>query len=108
MCATKKQIQKILPDNVAALKKIIADQANIIVSKNSIITLKEQRITILEEFVRLHKLKTFAASTEKSINQHEMFNEAELSVVAEDVLAEQEAEREATSNTAAAKPKKKP
>ena len=36
-----------------------------------------------------------------------MFNEAELSVVAEEVLSEQEAEREAQSNTAADKPRKK-
>ena len=99
MCATKKQISKTLPDDVSALKKIIADQTDIIASKdnlitrkNNIITHKEQRITILEEFVRLHKLKTFTASTEKTINQHEMFNEAELSVAAEEILTEQDAE----------------
>lgn len=114
MRATKKQIPETLSDDVEALKKIIADQADIIVrkddlitSKDSIITSKEQRITLLEEFVRLHKLKTFTASSEKSVDQHEMFNEAELSVVAEDVLAEQEAEREAQANTTADKPKKK-
>jgi len=107
MRATRKQISKVLPDDVAALKKIIADQADIISSKDSVITLKEQRISILEEFVRLHKLKTFTASTEKSLNQHEMFNEAELSVVAEEVLSEQDVDREAQSNTAPDKPKKK-
>jgi len=114
MRATKKQIPDVLPDDVEALKRIIADQAGIITSKDdlitrkdSIITLKEQRIIILEEFVRLHKLKTFTASTEKSINQQEMFNEAELSVVAEEVLSEQEAEREAYSNITPAKPRKK-
>ena len=115
MCATKKQISKTLPDDVSALKKIIADQTDIIASKdnlvtrkNNIITHKEQRITILEEFVRLHKLKTFTASTEKTINQHEMFNEAELSVAAEEILTEQDAEYEAPSTTITDKPKKKP
>ncbi len=121
MRATKKHISDTLPDDVAALKKIIVGQADIIVSKDdlitrknniitrkdSVITLKEQRITILEEFVRLHKLKTFAASTEKSINQHEMFNEAELSVAAEEVLAEPQSDRDVASTTVTDKPKKK-
>jgi len=100
MSAAKTHALKTLPDDVEALKIIIAE-------KDNIITLKEQRISTLEEFVRLHKLKKFAASSEKSIDQHEMFNEAELSVVAEEVLSEQEAERKAQSNTAADKPKKK-
>ncbi len=114
MRATKKQIPKTLPDNVDALKKIISDQADIIASKDDLITSKdntiihkEQRITILEEFVRLHKLKTFTASTEKSISQHEMFNEAELSVAAEEVMAEPQSDSDVASTTVTDKPKKK-
>lgn len=102
MRATKKQIPDVLPDDVDSLKKIISDQDKLLVHK-------EQRITLLEEFVRLHKLKTFTASSEKYVDQHDMFNEAELSVVAEEVLAEQESEREAqSSNTSSGKPRKKP
>lgn len=100
MRATKKHLSKLLPNDVEALKKIIAE-------KDNIITFKEQRITLLEEFVRLHNLKTFTSNSEKSVDQREMFNEAELSVVAEEVLAEQEVEREAQSNSASDKPNKK-
>jgi transposase len=114
MRTTKKQIPKTLPDDVGALKKIIADQGRIIarnesviVQKDSVISNKEQRIIILEEFVRLHKLKTFTASTEKSTDQQEMFNEAELSVAAEAVLTEQESERDAASHDVPVKPKQK-
>ncbi len=65
------------------------------------------RVAALEEYVLLERAKKYGASSEKSVDQHEMFNEAELSVVAEEVLAEQEAEREAQSNTTPDKPKKK-
>jgi len=114
MRATKKQISTSLPGDVEALKKIIADQGRIIarnesviVKKDSVISSKEQCIALLEEFVRLHKLKKFTASTEKSLNQQEMFNEAELSVAAEAVLTEQESERDATSHDVPVKPKQK-
>jgi len=82
---TSLQPLQTLPDDPQALKAIIAAQAS--------------RITALEEFVRLHKFKTFGARTEKSPDQPDMFNEAELSVVAEEILVEQAAQREATSDT---------
>ncbi len=107
MRATKKQTPTTLPNDVEALKKIITDQRRIITRKDSIITFKEQRITILEEFVRLHKLKTFTASTEKSIDQQEMFNEAELSVAAEEVLTERESDSDAASHGVPVNAKKK-
>ncbi len=79
-----KQNQQALPDDVEALKKIIASQ-NLLLAKKSV------RINTLEEMVRLHQQKTFGASSEKSPDQQEMFNEAELTVTAEEVLAEQDA-----------------
>lgn len=88
MRAAKENTAQALPDDVEALKRIIADQKNII-------ALKEQRITQLEEYLLLSRTKTFGASTEKSADQREMFNEAELSVAAESVLREQEAHHEA-------------
>ena len=90
MRAAKDNTVQTLPDDVEALKAIIANQDNII-------ALKQQRILQLEEFLLLSRAKKFGASTEKSPDQHEMFNEAELSVAAEEVLVEQEAQREAVS-----------
>jgi len=93
MRATKKQPLKSLPDDPEKLKSIIMELSS--------------RVAALEEFVLLGRAKKYGASSEKSIDQREMFNEAELSVVAEEVLAEQEAEREAQANTTPVKPKKK-
>ncbi|MBU2965231.1 IS66 family transposase [Amphritea sp. 2_MG-2023] len=84
-----------LPNDLEALKKIIEQQAN--------------RIAALEESLRLQKLKKFGASSEKSPDQHDMFNEAELSVVVEAYLAEDEVEPAHTeSKTPKAKPGRKP
>jgi len=94
-----------LPNDVEALKKIIADKDLCIDQQHNIIQLKQQRITQLEEYLLLSRAKIFGVSTEKSAEQHDMFNEAELSVAAETILTEQEAEREAS--TPAPKRKKK-
>ena len=75
--------------------------------KESSIAIKEQRITTLEEYIRLQKLKRFAASSEKSVLQQEMFNEAELSVAAEDLLNEQEQPDSDTKESSSTAPKKK-
>lgn len=107
MSAIFTSARQALPNDVAVLKRIIADQASALAEKDHLLSLKAQRIAILEEFVRLHKLKNFCASSEKSPSQQEMFNEAELSVVAEEVLAEREAEREAQSVLAAGAPREK-
>lgn len=91
MSAAKKQ----LPNDPEALKRIIEQQAN--------------RIAALEESLRLQKLKKFGASSEKSADQYDMFNEAELSVVVEAYLAESEVEHAQTeANTAKTRPGRKP
>jgi len=74
MSALKKQSIQSLSDDPVALKIIIAAQA--------------KRIAMLEEYVALDKFKKYGASSEKSPDQQEMFNEAELTVVAEEMLAE--------------------
>jgi transposase len=63
-----------LPDEPELLKQITAQQA--------------KRIALLEEVVYLQQHKRFGASSEKSLDQQEMFNEAELTQAAEQVLAE--------------------
>jgi transposase len=96
MSALKKQSTSSLPDDPIALKIIIATQA--------------KRIAALEEYVALNRLKRYGASSEKSPDQHEMFNEAELLVVAEEMLAEiEQKDREANpSSHLQKKPGRKP
>jgi len=69
MRALKKHSIQSLPNDPVALKVIIATQA--------------KRIATLEEYVALDKFKKYGASSEKSPDQQEMFNEVELTVVAE-------------------------
>ena len=52
-----------LPDDISALKALLLE--------------KDKRISLLEEQVRLLRHKRFAASSEKSDEQAELFNEAE-------------------------------
>jgi len=92
MSTVKKQQHTPLPDDPKALKIIIAEQA--------------RRIAALEEYVLLDKIRKYGASSEKSPDQREMFNEAELSVVAEKYLTENEQEK--SEVTATGERKKKP
>ena len=108
MSAAQTHAKKPLPDDVKSLKRIIVEKEKTLVEKDNLIALKERRIATLEEFVRLHKLKRFGASSEKSPDQQEMFNEAELSVAAEQLLAEQAGERQAQEVPAPSTPKQKP
>ena len=83
-----------LPDDIDALKALLLK--------------KEQRIDLLEEQIRLLKQKRFGASSEKSDQQVELFDEAELGD-AEVQLAPQEDEpvAVATAPTAVSAPKAK-
>ena len=77
MSAAKRQLNN-LPDDPAQLKAIIHQLSD--------------RLHALEEYVRLERLRRFAARSEtSSTDQYELFNEAELCEVAEEGLAEQEA-----------------
>jgi len=84
MRATKKQPLASLPSDPEKLKLIIMKLSS--------------RVAALEEYVLLGRANKYGASSEKSVDQHEMFNEAELSVVAESVLVEQATAREAQSS----------
>jgi transposase len=65
---------------IARLEKTLSE-------KDKVIATQAKRIAALEEYVALAKRQKFAASSEKSPDQQEMFNEAELMVVAEEMLA---------------------
>ena len=90
-------------NTVEALQKALAE-------KEQIIADKDRRIALLEEFVRLEKLRRFAASSEKAfIPQQELFNEAELVVAAEEAaLTELEATPKPASSAATKKAGRKP
>ena len=67
-----------LPDDASSLKKIIADQQSKLVDRDRRIDSQEQRIAVLEEYIRLQRHRQFGASSEKSPGQAELFDEAEL------------------------------
>ena len=92
MSALKPPVTCSLPDDPKALKAIIAEQA--------------RRIAALEEYVLLEKIRKYGASSEKSPDQKEMFNEAELADTAETMLAESEQAK--TQAQSADAPVKKP
>lgn len=94
MSALKKSVKQSLPDDPVALKRIIVEQA--------------LRIATLEEYVMLGKIKHYGASSEKSPDQREMFNEVELTVVAEEILAELEQEKAGSRTVPKKKPGRKP
>jgi transposase len=58
------------PDDIHSLKALLLE-------KDRCLNEKDKRISLLEEQVRLLKHKRFAASSEKSDDQAELFNEAE-------------------------------
>ena len=82
-----------LPDDIDALKALLLK--------------KEQRIDLLEEQIRLLKQKRFGTSSEKSDQQVELFDEAELGDAEAQLLAQEENKPVATEPTAASAPKTK-
>lgn len=97
MSALKKYSPQALPDDTDALKGIIAKLS--------------ARVVALEEYLALEKIKKYSARSEKCPDQHELFNEAELAEVAEDILTErqqEEANVAPASDTQKNKPGRKP
>lgn len=90
MCA----IKNTLPSDPEKLKTIILQQ--------------EKRIALLEEIVRLEKLRKYGASSEKSPDQQDMFNEAELVDAAEQLSVEADTTKESPSKTTPKKTGRKP
>jgi transposase len=63
-----------LPDDIDALKQLVVTQ--------------QQRISVLEEYIRLHKHRQFGASSEQAPGQNDLFNEAEVAIHEDDASAE--------------------
>ncbi|GAF92388.1 unnamed protein product, partial [marine sediment metagenome] len=84
-----------LPDEVEALRKIIAQQA--------------EQISALEEYVRLLKHHRFGARSERaSIDQLGLFNEAEAMVATEEITSEIEGRETAVAAHTRKKSGRKP
>ena len=79
-----------LSDDPEALKNQLAEMVLLLAEKDKVLSEKTQRIDILEEYVRLHKLKLFGRKSDVSQTQQALFNEAEFSVKAEAYLPPEE------------------
>lgn len=73
------------------LQKTVSELEAELSSKDRVIADLAKRVELLEEYLRLERLRKYAARSEKSPDQTELFNQAELVDAAEAVLAEQEA-----------------
>lgn len=60
----------------------------VVEQKDATITLRDQRILLLEEMLRLARLQRFAAKSEKSSFQIDLFDEAELAVSIDELAAQ--------------------
>ena len=61
-----------------ALMKVIDQQADVIEKKSCVIAEQKKRIALLEEYLRLERARLYGRSSEKSSQQGEIFDEAEL------------------------------
>lgn len=97
-----------LPNDPEELKKQLLEMANLLAEKEQVISSKEQRIALLEEQVRLHKLKQFGRKSEVSLDQQDLFNEAEFSIEVEPHLPPEEDEIPQSQNKPASKRGRRP
>ena len=84
----------LLSEQIALLlekDQLIGEQATVIERKSEVISAQKQRIAILEEALRLSKIKRFAPSSEQC-HQHSLFDEAEVEAEIDNDLAESDAE----------------
>ena len=102
-------IKNTLPDDPVKLKELLVQQGALLEEQNALLTEKDKRIVLLEELVRLQNQKRFGSSSEKSPDQQEMFNEAELTEAVEQTLTEDAASPTPESEkTPEQKPGRKP
>ncbi len=84
-------------------EQLIDEQAVVIERKSEVISAQKKRIAILEEALRLSKIKRFAPSSEQC-HQHSLFDEAEVEAESD---AEQSDDEDVEATAETAEPKKK-
>lgn len=104
----------LLSEKTALLVSKIEDQSHVIECNSKTISEQKKRIDILEEALRLSKIKRFAPTSEQS-QQHSLFDEAEVAASVETVSDDSDAlddqlneSSEDEKSTSSAKSKKKP
>ncbi|WP_321528838.1 IS66 family transposase [Sedimenticola selenatireducens] len=94
-----------LPDDVGALKKIIAEQQLMLSNQTQKISRKERRIALLEEYIRLQRHRQFGTRSEKVSEQAELFDEAELLCEESEAPADEVPASQSRPSTAKQKPR---
>mgnify|MGYP006279990697 CR=1 FL=1 len=90
-----------LPDDITALKGMIADRDAVIADHKAVIADHEQFVAQLQEQIRLLKAWRFAAASEKAKprlgeDQYSLFDEAELAAMQAEAAPEEDEETETT------------
>ena len=110
----------ILPTDVESLKQLCLEQAKLLQEKDSTLaqhqqslTQKQQRIDVLEEFIRYLKHQRYAPSSERHVDQLALFNEdiqldTEMDIETLDALATSDDAENPMSNHSPDEPRKKP
>lgn len=78
---------------------IIVQLQHLLAQKDNALLAKDQRIAILEETIRLERLRRFGPSSEKSTDQQDLFNEAELGDAHDDIMSEDETTQDTQDKT---------
>lgn len=89
-----------LPDDVESLQALLLEQ-------DAIIKEKTQRITVLEEYIRYVKQRLYGRSSERDVNQGELFNEAEIIAGSVEEAEQEDEELLQASELSGKTPKKK-
>tara|TARA_R110002049_G_C9177390_1_gene563007 strand:+ start:606 stop:2180 length:1575 start_codon:yes stop_codon:yes gene_type:complete len=99
--------QKTQAEIIAELQRALAQKENLLIQNTKSLLEKDQRIAILEEIIRLEKMRGFGSSSEKTTDQQDMFNEAELGEAHDEIMSEDEQLQDTQDKTqTSAKPKR--
>lgn len=77
-------------DTITRQHDTITQQHQIIEKKSGVIDEQKKRIALLEEYLRLERARRFGPSSEKSVDQGELFNEPEALSDVEETLSDQQ------------------
>ena len=93
------------PDEASSLQEIIVSLQLKLDQQAQEISTHQQRIAILEEYLRLQRHRQFGSRSEKAPGQAELFDEAELLTEEDALPAEEEAVSEKSPSKSAQKPR---